>query len=399
MLEEIFHLLSGYVEFQVQGDGARFFTVAAKRGLKLWGFRRENGLATAKIKPGTYKKLPALCRRCQARTKLIRKRGLPFQVLRLKKRKTLLLGVAAGAALYIFLSGSIWGVTLTGVETLPPKIILESAEAYGVFVGADRSQVDPKSAAQGVMARMPELSWVSVNTDGCFVEVAVKEGAAAPEVEDREELSNIVAGREGQIVELEAQMGRPEVNVGETVQAGQLLIAGLYQEEPDPYAAQPLEPFRKAGPARGKVVAETYREFTVQISARKTEPVETGRQASLWLELFDLRLPLGLWTQPEGMTRQYQETSRLKLLDVELPVGFRRETTVSLAEEERMMTEEEQKTAALLKLREVQKAELPAGSSVRQEELEYVFADGVCILNAKCRCLEEIGVIQIISVE
>ena len=35
MLTRIYHWLSGYVEFLVKGDGARLFTMAAKRGLSL----------------------------------------------------------------------------------------------------------------------------------------------------------------------------------------------------------------------------------------------------------------------------------------------------------------------------------------------------------------------------
>lgn len=35
MLTRIYHWLSGYVEFLVKGDGARLFTMAAKRGLLL----------------------------------------------------------------------------------------------------------------------------------------------------------------------------------------------------------------------------------------------------------------------------------------------------------------------------------------------------------------------------
>lgn len=400
MLEQIFHLLSGYVEFEVYGDGSRLFTVAAKRGFGLWGFRRRQGRAVARVKPRDYKRLRLASRRCQTRTRVLRKAGLPFQLVRLQKRKSLILGAAAGAALYVFLSGFIWGVSVTGGEaSVTPAELSRVARAYGVYIGARRAEVSPKNASYGILTQLPQISWANINTDGCFVEIALKAGAATPEVEDSQELSNIVATREGQIVEIAAQQGRPEVALGDTVTQGQLLIAGLYQEEPDPYAAQPLEPFRRMGPARGKVIAETYREFTIQVSAQRTDWVEAGRQTACWAELFGLRIPLGLWAKPEGQVKTYRENTRLKLLGIELPLGFQKEVTVFLTGEERTLTEEEQKTAALLKLREAQRAALPEGGSVKQEELEFVFADGMCILNAKSRCLEDIGEERVISVE
>ena len=74
-------------------------------------------------------------------------------------------------------------------------------------------------------------------------------------------------------------------------------------------------------------------------------------------------------------------------------------TTVYLEERERALSEEEQKAAALRKLREVQRAQLPKGGSIRQETLEFTFSDGLCILSSGCRCWEEIGVVEKILVE
>lgn len=399
VLEGIFHLLSGYVEFQVRGDGARFFSIAAKRGFGFWGFRRVDGKAVARVKPGAYKKIRPVCRRCQVSTRILRRRGLPFHLRRLGRRKGLLAGALAGAALYWFLSGFIWGVGVSGQEFVTPREILDAAQAQGVFVGASRESFSPKNAGSGIIAQVPKLSWAAVNTDGCFVEIAVKEGTAKPQVEDTGEFSNIVASREGQIVAVEAQEGRPEVKPGDIVTKGQLLIAGLYQEVPDPYGPQPEKLYQRAGPARGRVVAETYREFTVQVGAAAAQEIEGPRQERYWLEVFGLRIPLGIWSTPEGKTRSYTEVIRAQALDVELPLAFERQVVVSLTEEQRTLTKKEQQTAALQKLREAQKAALPKGSSVVEEKLEYSWTGDMCLLSARCRCREEIGELRVISVK
>lgn len=399
MLTRIYHWLSGYVEFRVRGDSARLFTMAAKRGLGLWGFRREGEAAVARIRPREYKKLRLLCRRCGAAGRVTLKRGLPFQSARLWQRKGLILGSLMGAALYWYLSGFIWGVTVSGTEKLLPQQVLGAAQEGGVYVGAAREALRDGNPESKIQSILPQLSWVSVNTDGCYVEVAVKERAPRPEQEQKDEMSNIVASRAGQIVKIEAQDGRPQVELGDTVSEGQLLIAGIYREEPDPWSPQPPEPYHREGAARGSVTAETYREFTVQVSAVRDEPVVTGQRSALWLELFGMRIPLGLWSRYEGESREWSEEWRAGALGVELPLGIERRVTVCLENEQRTLTEDEQKAAALLKLREAQRAQLPEGSSIRREELEFAFADGICILSAKCRCWEEIGIVQKILVE
>ncbi len=400
MLEKGFHLLTGCVRFEVSGDAARFFTVCAKSSIELWGFQREGELHTAWARIGDYKKLRPLCRRCMVKTRLIKKQGLPFQTGRLKRRKGMAAGVVLGAALFFFLSGFVWDVTVKGSEELTDAKILKAAREAGVFVGVKKDSFRPKAAALRILRREEKLSWVSVNTDGCFVEVAVKENAEKPEVLDDRQLSNIVASREGKILAIEAHHGRPEVSLGEVVEEGQLLISGLYPQRVDPYGPQPENPMTTLGAARGKVTAETYREFTVQIAEEVSEEKLTGkRQVNRALSLFGWRIPLGLQTEPRGQTRFYREETVLRLLDRKLPLALERNVYEFFEVEKRQLSQKEMEQRALLKLRETQKTILPAGSRIREEELTYSFSDGVCILSAKCRCEEEIGTEKPVIVE
>lgn len=399
MLEKIFHLLSGYVEFEVLGDSVRFFNITAKSRIGLWGYRRRGGAAVARVKAREYRKLRRVCRRSGTRIRIVRKRGAPFQLLRLKRRKGLVAGAACGVGVYVFLSGFLWGVQVTGEELMPGGRIAEAAARQGIYRGAPMREMNPRGAAHGILAELPGLSWVGVNTDGCFVEVAVKEAQPQPEVEEPKGLSNIVAAREGKVVEIEAESGRPEVELGEAVERGQLLISGLYEEEQDPWAEPLPHPLQVVGPAKGRVVAETYHTFTVQVGGSKKEWVETGEvESSCSLYLLGLRVPLGL-PLPPGEGREFREEKPLRVLGVELPVSFDREARVVWKEQARALSPEEQEAQALLKLRYAQKAELGDGGQVLEEEITYQHGEGICILNAVCLCREEIGVVQEVLVE
>lgn len=400
MLEKAFHWLTGCVRFQVKGDAARFFNISAKSGLALWGFSKEGELPAAWARPRDYRKLRRVCRRCNTRTWLLKKRGLPFQTRRFWRRKGLVLGCFAGIALYFFLSGFVWNVTVTGAERLTEAQILEAAQEAGVFVGAAQKSFRPKRAALSMLEQVKELSWVSVNTNGCFVEIALKESQEKPEVVDDEKLSNIVATREGKVIAMEAHHGRPEVELGETVQEGQLLISGLYPEKVDPYSPPPGTPMTTYGSARGSVVAETYREFTVRVSESRTEREPTGKkQVNRSLTLFGFRIPLGFNIIPQEECRLFTERFAFSALDAELPLVFEQDIYEYLGDSKRRLSEAEQKESALLKLREAQRAALPSGARIVTEKLEYAFSQGECILLAKCRCEEEIGREQPVIVE
>ena len=400
MLERLFHWLFGYVEFTVRGGAPRLFTMAAKNGLLLWDFAWEEETARARIKAREYRRLPPLCRRSGASARLEKKRGLPFFAARLARRKGLLAGAVLGAALFWYLSGFVWGVTVTGTETVTRRQVRDAAAQYGVSVGSPRAELKPRQAAHGILAQIGRLSWASVNTDGCFVEVAVKEGEPAPEAETQEKWSNLVASRGGVVVSAQAERGRLEVQPGDVVEQGQLLVSGLYQYVPDPYRAQPTHPAQIVGPARGSVIAETYREFTARVGSTQARQVPAGeREERTFLRLFGLRLPLGLWGRPAGEFRFSQSVSAWEALGVQLPVALERERYDPVETRSVPLSREEQRDAALRALRQLQREELPQGAEILEEELRFTYTVEDCTVTARCRCWEEIGQIQEILVE
>lgn len=400
MLERLFHWLFGYVEFTVRGGAPRLFTMAAKNGLLLWDFAWEEETARARIKAREYRRLPPLCRRSGASARLEKKRGLPFFAARLARRKGLLAGAVLGAALFWYLSGFVWGVTVTGTETVTRRQVRDAAAQYGVSVGCPRAELKPRQAAHGILAQIGRLSWASVNTDGCFVEVAVKEGEPAPEAETQEKWSNLVASRGGVVVSAQAERGRLEVQPGDVVEQGQLLVSGLYQYVPDPYRAQPTHPAQIVGPARGSVIAETYREFTARVGSTQARQVPAGeREERTFLRLFGLRLPLGLWGRPAGEFRFSQSVSAWEVLGVQLPVALERERYDPVETRSVTLSREEQRDAALRALRQLQREELPQGAEILEEELRFTYTVEGCTVTARCRCWEEIGQIQEILVK
>ena len=162
MLERLFHWLFGYVEFTVRGGAPRLFTMAAKNGLLLWDFAWEGETARARVKARDYRRLPPLCRRSGASARLEKKRGLPFFTARLARRKGLLAGAVLGAALFWYLSGFVWGVTVTGTEAVTRRQVRDAAAQYGVSVGCPRAELKPRQAAHGILAQIGRLSWASV---------------------------------------------------------------------------------------------------------------------------------------------------------------------------------------------------------------------------------------------
>ena len=154
------------------------------------------------------------------------------------------------------------------------------------------------------------------------------------------------------------------------------------------------------GPARGSVIAETYREFTAQAGSTQDRQVPSGeREERAFLRLFGLRLPLGLWSQPAGEFRFSQSVSAWEVLGVQLPVALERERYDPVETRQVILSREEQRDAALRALRQLQREELPQGAEILEEELRFTYTEEGCTVTARCRCWEEIGQIQEILVK
>jgi len=152
-------------------------------------------------------------------------------------------------------------------------------------------------------------------------------------------------------------------------------------------------------PSRASVIAETAREFQVEVSTKKRVTTDTGEQENRYLLFFGLKIPLGLNTAATGEYRTYVSREMLTLLERELPVGIVTEKYVYTAEQSVTLSKTQLQQEALFALRQQQEKLLPEDSKIISEELEYSYTDTGCTLTARCVCEEEIGEIQEILVE
>lgn len=401
MLEWLFHRVSGYVKFEVEPASSRFVNMAVKSGITLWGFERKGDKLIAFTRAREYKKLRPLCRRCSVSLRQISKGGLPFYTAEIWKRKGLVIGLGAAVFIFAFMSSFVWNVQVSGIDNLTEARVLGAAENYGVYVGALRNNFDTSEAAQGIMQQIDDVTFVSVNTSGCAVTIEIKEAAEKPEINSNDKPSNLVAETEGKIISIEAQAGMPRVSIGDTVIKGQLLISGVYTDdiEANPYVQKstPLETTLVT--ARGSVIAETIREFSVIATGEKEVEYEKSRNINKNLMFFGLKIPLGFNTIPDEEYRVYYEKDMLNLLDKELPIGIIKEKYITVGTEIKKLNQDEMKEQALYMLREQQNSILGETAEIVEEELEYEFVDNTCILTAKCICNEEITEAQEILFE
>ena len=372
----------GTVRFSIHGAPEPFLNQCARSGISLWNIEKKEDF-TACILAGGYRHLLPSARKTKCVLKVRERRGLPFRLAFLRRRKGLVVGAILAFLLVQILSLHVWSVEVSGNVGIPTAQIESVASELGLKPGVWKKDIQAKLLQEQLMNASPQTSWLSVNTSGCLIRIELEELSEKPDLEANKRACNILAKATGQILYMEVYAGTPEVKEGDAVVEGQLLLNAVVE---DTYGGNTLKH------AAGKIIAATQHTFTTQVEMQKEIAQETGhivtrRSATV----FGLRIPLSFTGKPDGTYRLEAEQVRLKVMDSLLPVSFYKENWIEEMRQVVPMSQEE----ALQKAREevaIQQKEQLGDATITAQQETVEVRDGVLYYRVDVNCEENIGV-------
>ena len=253
----------------------------------------------------------ALCRKRGDSLRVLGRQGLYYAVGTLWRRKLLLAGLLFLVGLTALLPTRVLFFRVEGNRTVPTAKVLWEAERRGLSFGASRRGVRSERIKNALLDAIPELEWVGVNTNGCTAVISVRERAvSAPEPEPKHQVGNIVAAMDGYTLSVTVTQGTGQVEPGQAVKKGEILISGYTDCGICIQATQ----------AEGEILAQTRRELeAVTPAAYQKKGDITGTKRVLSLLLGKKRI--FFWKDSgilEGSCDRIQEDYPLTL-----PGGFR----------------------------------------------------------------------------
>ncbi len=265
--------LFGYVCVEIQGAyGERFLTLCMKEEIDVWEIRRIcPGIIRVNVFLFSVKRLDALARKSGVTLDFPRRTGLPILLKRYRFRFGIFLGVALYLISLLLLSRFVWSVEIPGADAIQKEKIQAVFLEEGFGVGSFIPSVDYKNLRYQLMLTLDEISFISVNMNGCRAMVEVHFSESTPEPVDDGSPCNIVASQDGQIVSTLVQMGMCYVKKGQTVQKGDLLVGGIMDTRLGYYVVH----------AKAKIMARITDIQTETVALTQTKSIRTGRSAVL----------------------------------------------------------------------------------------------------------------------
>ncbi len=311
LIIKLIRFFTGYVSFSAHGGFCeRFVNLCTLNRIPLWNMKRQSDTLFADTTVRGYKSIRQSAHRSGVKLKIVKKHGLPFFMEHNRRRRGILIGLAACVLVVAALSRFVWSISVEGNHKLSKEQILTVFAENGVKIGALKKGISPEDASYNATRSLPELLWASVNIKGSHIEIVVKERTDAPEFPDTTPC-NIVASEDGKIISVQANIGDVQVQAGDLVLKGDLLISGVTKN---------LDGSENLKSARGNVEAEVNTEISVG-----GEPLvftQTEEKSRCLIYFFGLKIPLGL---PLHEEEYFTSESYLSNGELNLPVGIVRE--------------------------------------------------------------------------
>lgn len=383
MMSRVMRWFPGWVRVEAEGGyPERLLNAVTAAQIAAWNVRRKGESVRFSCLAGDYRTLRPIARRACVRMRVRHKHGLPFWRHRYRRRKGLLVGLALYILVLLWLSPRIWVIEVSGNTKVSTQEILAIARARGVELGARMDRVDVKGLQIGGTKDEPTISFISVNPSHCVARVEVVEREQSPPSLDLSTPSDIVALRDGRILQMEVYGGQKLVKVGEAVSAGTRLVTGRVETEMG----------EKLYRSYGEVWAETRRNVTVTVPLTYQYAVLTGEViCQPTVTFFCWQIPLYSDVPLQQQTQQYQAFHFLKVKNVTLPLGMTNTYYMPVKTVLATRTEEQAHVLAEESLAEKEAALFMPDAYEelsRQERVE----DGVYILQVEYLCRENIAV-------
>lgn len=271
------------------------FQVTAGLYMQFLNFLAENDINLSEIKY-TSLGFTAVCygedyffiaknsKKFQSKVRIIKKKGLYFNLRPLKKRK----GLAAAAVLffiftYIF-SNIIWIIDIDTDQQQLKNLLAKQLFEENIFAGSIYSEEKLADAIENIMLKNEQLGYMTLNFYKGILQCNIYERTNREEYINNLGMNNIYSQKNGVITDIRVYDGYSQVTPGQSVTAGDLLVSNIYTDKHGNIYT---------GKTRAYIEAACDETYSVFIPFSKNAQLLTGEKAedvSVYIANFEFKI-------------------------------------------------------------------------------------------------------------
>lgn len=379
----LWHSVTGRVSLKiVTADSVGLMNLFNDNGIILYNASRLDELTiNVDLSGKEYLQVKKILKRRGDSYEVLLETGIPYIVKKMLRRPVLLLGILIISFLVFYTPSRVLFVEVKGNTTVQSNLILEKASQCGIRFGSSRKHVRSEKVKNMLIAQIPELQWVGVNTDGCVATIHVTERTAEQADENYiTGVSSIVASRDGVVLSCTVLRGTALCKTGQAVKQGETLVSGYTD----------CGICVQATSAKAEVLAQTTRPVTVitpERIIRRDQLVSSNTNYYIRIGKKLINFCKGSGIPDATCVKMYEEKHLVLHGGFILPVSLIKEQRLSYELNTTDVAAFDWLTDFAVKYMETQ---MVAGQIIHQD-VHLQSGDGVVYLSGKYDCTEMIG--------
>lgn len=227
---------STYIKAVIEVEAEGFFVerlinLCKINNIKIWNIIYINsGRIRFSVSPKEFKKLRPYVKKSKCKLKIIKKKGIYFDMFRYRKRKIALALVLSLVVFSFIMSSFIWNVKISGNEKIETAKIENLLEDLGIHKGKFKFLVSKGKVVDFLRANLYEVAWVGVDISGTTMNITIKEKIISEE-EDKTVPGNVIATKSAVISKIIAENGTAKFKTGSYITEGSVAIEGIIASE------------------------------------------------------------------------------------------------------------------------------------------------------------------------
>lgn len=392
MVSDWIRLCGGMLTVRVRGaELERFLNLCTQQQIELRRIKRKDiDELHAELSLYDFYRLSRLKKRKRCRVHILRRRGLPFFLHRLRRRYALWGGLLLLCLVCFELTTRIWVIETDFPQGVDGYAVLEELDALGIGIGTKSADIDAQAVKVHMMTTLDDLKYFAVNVDGNTMSIQTAAVTEAPEVDQNTGVSSVVALRDGVIDKMIVRRGTATCKPGDAVLAGDILVDALVEPKDDQQ--------RELGTARlvdanADIWASTRYAVTRKMALEADKKYKTGESQTRYAICFGktrINLYFGSSLR-EGNCDRIISIQTVKLNDhLTLPISLYRETVLPYTVKPVLHEAADVQAKLEYGARRAVEAQLTEGS-LSSMQADILEENNAAILHATIWCYEQIA--------
>jgi len=237
-LTKLFRYFKGYLFVIIDSNSPeRFLNLCKAKDIETWNLQNIDEEYAFYISAKDFKKLKEILKKTQMKLIIKRRFGLPFFMFKYRKHYSFVVGIFLSAIMLYGMSLFVWDISIEGNLMYTDNMLLTYLNKNNIEPGILVKEINCNDLESEIRSEFTDITWVSAEISGTRLIIHVKENDGDVIKKSSNEISDIVATRNGIVTKIITRSGVPKVKVGDAVTEGMILVSGtvaIYNDAKEP---------------------------------------------------------------------------------------------------------------------------------------------------------------------